>query len=74
MEMNVEYLSKRKSMRLGPLTLKIVKGNGYQEYESGRQRNAHNLSQYKHTFLVGDPDFEKQFQFSREISSSAKLV
>jgi GH3 auxin-responsive promoter len=74
MEMNVEYLSKRKSMRLGPLTLKIVKGNGYQEYESGKQRKAHNLSQYKHTFLVADPDFEKQFQFSREISSSVKLT
>jgi hypothetical protein len=70
MRMNVEYHSKRTSMRLGPLTLKVVQGNSYEDYEKKRQQTARNLSQYKHIFLVNDHQFEEQFQFSHEFPSS----
>jgi GH3 auxin-responsive promoter len=70
MGMNIEYKSKRESLRLAPLTLKVVNGSGYEDYESKKQLSAHNLSQYKHVFLVGDPDFEKQFDCREAIVST----
>ena len=70
MLMNVEYHSKRQSLRLGPLILKIVQGEDYQNYEKKKQRASRNLAQYKRTFLVNDPSFEEQFRFINEISSS----
>lgn len=70
MKMNHEYRSKRKSLRLGPLILKSVTANGYRKYENNKQKQAHNLSQYKQTFLVGDPKFEHRFKFKTEIPST----
>jgi hypothetical protein len=71
MNMNTEYKSKRESLRLAPLTLRLVNGNGYKDYENKRQASAHNLSQYKHIFLIGDPEFEKQFDCQEGIISTA---
>jgi hypothetical protein len=70
MRLNVEYKSKRQSLRLGPLTLKIVHGHDYQDYEDKKEKLSPNLAQYKHTFLIGDPSFESQFKFIHEIPSS----
>jgi hypothetical protein len=68
MEMNLEYRSKRESMRLGPVRLKVV--HGYEDYEKEKKLRTHNLSQYKHAFLVNDPAFEKQFPAEQEVISS----
>lgn len=71
MTLNVEYRSKRESRRLGPLTLKIVADDAYQKYVEERKKSASHLAQFKHTFLVSDPEFEGQFKFSTEIASAA---
>jgi hypothetical protein len=71
MNMNIEYRSKRQSSRLGPLTLKIVRGNAYHDYENKKQMSCHNFSQYKQIFLINDPDFENQFQYHQQIRSSS---
>lgn len=71
MKINVEYRNKRESKRLGPLTLKEIIGNEYEKYQQQKQRDAHNISQYKHTFLVGDPDFEHQFSVGTQLVSAA---
>lgn len=74
MKMNVEYKSKRQSLRLGPLCIKPVSNNEYRLYEIEKQSAAHNISQYKHAFLVGDPSFEEQFNFLYCVTSKTEPV
>ncbi len=71
--LNVEYLSKRQSLRLGPLTLKIVQKDSLKDYIANKQRLTSNLSQYKQVYLINDPEFEKQFPIKNEISSSMRF-
>lgn len=71
MKLNLEYKSKRASLRLGPLSLKQVRHHGYRLYEKKKQEAAHNISQYKPAFLISTPKFEDQFEFDDEITSTA---
>lgn len=71
--MNVEYLSKRQSLRLGPMTLMIADKDSYQAYEKKNQQAASSLAQYKHSFLVGDLKCDEQFKFRDRIVSSVDL-
>lgn len=72
MKLNIEYRSKRESLRLGPLALKTVGGLGFHEYEKKKRAECHNLSQYKPAFLISDTSFEGQFHIEEEITSTAK--
>ena len=70
LQLNKEYSSKRASQRLGPLTLKVVQGEVFEEYQNKRKQACHNLSQYKYVYLISDPQFEEQFEFQSEYPAS----
>jgi len=57
-EVNVEYASKRESLRLGPVRLKILPAGTWQEWDRKRlARTGGTLEQYKHPCLIADPKF-----------------
>jgi hypothetical protein len=61
--LNVEYETKRKSARLGPLCVKTVPAGAWQAFDAKTiaARGGH-IEQYKHKFLDNKVDFERQFE------------
>jgi hypothetical protein len=69
-ESNVEYASKRSSLRLGPVRLEILPTGTWHEWD--RQRVAQTggvLEQYKHPCLVPDLDFRRSLPVEEEIAA-----
>ena len=67
-ELNIEYLSKRKSGRLDLIRLKVLEGNCF---ESRKKRGLHSeerVEQYKHVYLSPSMDYHKNFPVKEEIT------
>jgi hypothetical protein len=60
---NIEYASKRESLRLGPLRLFVLPTGAWQEWDRQRlARTGGTLEQYKHPCLIVDPNFRGTIQ------------
>jgi hypothetical protein len=57
-ECNIEYGSKRDSLRLGPVRLELLDAGTWREWDRERlRRTGGSLEQYKHPCLIADPEF-----------------
>jgi hypothetical protein len=57
-EENIEYRSKRDSLRLGPVRLEVVANGAWRDWDEQRlQRSGGTLDQYKRPCLITDPTF-----------------
>jgi hypothetical protein len=55
---NIEYQSKRESLRLGPLKVEWLPSGTWQRWDQERvARSGGTVEQYKHPCLIGDPHF-----------------
>ena len=60
--LNIEYNAKRASGRLGPLWVKVVPEGTWSAFDQRTVlQRRRGMEQYKHTFLVGEVDFERRF-------------
>ena len=60
-ECNIEYASKRDTLRLGPVRLEPVEPGAWREWDRERlKRTGGTLEQYKHPCLIADPEFQAQ--------------
>ena len=60
-ECNIEYGSKRDSLRLGPVRLELLEAEAWREWDRDRLKRAGGtLEQYKHPCLIADPEFHVQ--------------
>jgi hypothetical protein len=67
-DINVEYASKRDSLRLGMVRLQVLPGGTWMKWD--RQRLAQTggtLEQYKHPCLIPDPEFRNSMPVEKEI-------
>ena len=68
-EVNIEYASKRDSLRLGPVRIQMLSDGTWQEWDRQRlQRSGGTLEQYKHPCLIGDPKFRESIAVEEELS------
>jgi hypothetical protein len=59
---NIEYEAKRSSGRLGPVCVKTIPEDAWQDYDSQMvAARGGRIEQYKHKFLVNTVDFEQRF-------------
>jgi hypothetical protein len=68
-DVNMEYASKRDSLRLGTIRVDLVRTGAWQEWD--RQRLLHtggNVDQYKHPCLITDPHFRESMRVEQELS------
>jgi hypothetical protein len=57
-DLNIEYASKRESLRLGPMRLFLLPDRSWQHWDRQRlARTGGTLEQYKHPCLIADPKF-----------------
>jgi len=68
--LNIEYASKRKSNRIDPLVLRVVKSGEFANYRRRMVQGGKNDSQFKVLKLTKDVSFEKEFQGQMDISSN----
>ena len=62
-ERNIEYATKRKSGRLGPVRVKRIPSGTWEAYDAAAVAARHGrVEQYKHKFLVNTVDFERRFK------------
>jgi hypothetical protein len=62
-EVNVEYASKRASLRLGPVQLELLRSGAWTQWDRERlQRTGGTLEQYKHPCLIADPQFRERIR------------
>jgi hypothetical protein len=61
--LNIEYETKRKSRRLGPICVKTIPAGAWQAFDvkTVAERGGR-VEQYKHKFLVNKVDFEREFE------------
>ncbi len=65
-ECNIEYGSKRDSLRLGPVRMELLDAGTWREWDRDRlKRNGGALDQYKHPCLIADPEFHAQMTKKR---------
>jgi hypothetical protein len=63
---NIEYASKRDSLRLGPVRLELLPPGAWREWDRERlRRTGGALEQYKHPCLIADPGFAAQMTKGR---------
>jgi hypothetical protein len=68
-EGNVEYASKRDSLRLGPIRLALLPASTWQEWDRRRlERSGGTLEQYKHPCLIPDPKFKDSMPVEEELA------
>jgi hypothetical protein len=70
MELNIEYASKRESLRLGAIRLQVLATGTWQHWD--RQRllcTGGTLEQYKHPCLISDPKFRDSIAVEEELAS-----
>jgi len=69
-EVNIEYASKRDSLRLGPIRLQLLGEHAWQRWDRERlQRTGGTLEQYKHPCLIPDPKFRETIAVEEELVS-----
>jgi len=70
---NVEYAQKRKSRRLGPPRLRIVRSEQLVALDEERKR-LRSPEQQKHVFLVPDVDYHEHFEALQELDCATESV
>ncbi len=69
-ECNIEYASKRDSLRLGAVRLESLEPGAWREWDRERlKRTGGTLEQYKHPCLIGDAGFQAQMAKRREMAA-----
>ena len=69
-ECNIEYASKRDSLRLGAVRLELLEPGAWREWDRERlKRTGGTLEQYKHPCLIGDAGFQAQMAKRREMAA-----
>jgi hypothetical protein len=66
---NIEYASKRESLRLDAPVLRIIKSGEFDRYRKRAVENGKTDGQFKILRLSTDPAFSKEFQAEREVTS-----
>ena len=69
--LNIEYASKRKSNRIDPLVLRVVKSGEFAQYRKRKVEGGKADGQFKILKLTKDEDFEKEFQTQMDIPAAA---
>jgi hypothetical protein len=66
---NIEYASKRESLRLGPIRLQVLANRTWQQWDRQRlQKTGGTLEQYKHPCLIADPKFRESIAVEEELT------
>jgi GH3 auxin-responsive promoter len=66
-EINIEYASKRDSLRLGSIRLQLLGDHAWQKWDHQRLlRTGGTLEQYKHPCLIGDANFRNTIAVEEE--------
>ncbi|HYV38697.1 MAG TPA: GH3 auxin-responsive promoter family protein [Gemmataceae bacterium] len=69
-EINIEYGSKRDTLRLGPIRLQLLGDQAWKRWDSQRlTRTGGTLEQYKHPCLIADPKFRETIEVEEELAS-----
>jgi hypothetical protein len=72
-ECNIEYASKRDSLRLGALRLELLEAGAWREWDRERlKRTGGSLEQYKHPCLIADASFAVGIRQKQEPLAVAK--
>lgn len=66
---NMEYASKRDSMRLDPPLLRIIKSGEFDRYRKRAVEKGKSDGQFKILRLTTDPGFAKEFEAEREVTT-----
>jgi hypothetical protein len=67
-QVNVEYATKRESLRLGPLRLEVLPTGTWHHWDRQRlARTGGSLEQYKHPCLIPDPKFRESLRVAEEL-------
>jgi len=62
-KLNMEYDTKRRSGRLGPVRVKTIPAGAWRAYDAQAiARRKARVEQYKHKFLATDVDFDRRFE------------
>jgi hypothetical protein len=70
---NMEYASKRSSLRLGSVRLQVLRSGAWATWDRQRlQRNGSPAEQYKHPCLIPDPAFRDSVPVEQEIALSGE--
>jgi len=69
---NVEYAQKRKSGRLGPPRLRVVRSRQFAAVLNERPSRLRTPEQQKHVFLVPDVDYHQRFEAVQELTCVAE--
>jgi hypothetical protein len=64
---NAEYASKRKSLRVDPPVLRVVRRGGFDKYRKRKVSNGSPDGQFKILRLTDDAEFAKEFEVVREV-------
>jgi hypothetical protein len=68
-EENIEYRSKRDSLRLGPVRLELLSAGAWAQWDRQRlARNGGAMEQYKHPCLINDVNFRKTMAVEAEVA------
>lgn len=71
MEVNIEYASKRESVRLGPVRVQLLAPRFWQQWDRQRlQRTGGTLEQYKRPCLIADPKFRESIRVEEELAAT----
>jgi hypothetical protein len=71
-ETNIEYASKRDSLRLGPVRLEALPPGAWRAWDRERlKRTGGTLEQYKHPCLIPDPQFSVEMTRGRTVGAPA---
>jgi hypothetical protein len=69
-ELNIEYASKRESLRLGAIRLQLLGERAWQQWDGQRlQRIGGTLEQYKHPCLIADLKFRETIAVEEELAA-----
>jgi hypothetical protein len=67
-DVNLEYDSKRQSLRLGPIRLQMLAGGSWEQWDRQRlEQTGGTLEQYKHPCLIADPKFRETIVVAEEL-------
>jgi hypothetical protein len=67
-DLNVEYATKRESLRLGAVRLEMLPTGTWQQWDHQRlARTGGTLEQYKHPCLINDPKFRETVRVEEEL-------
>jgi hypothetical protein len=66
-QQNPEYASKRKSLRLGPPVLRVVRTGEFEKYRKQMVRGGRPDAQFKILRVTDDPEFARHFSVVREV-------